>query len=206
TLIELLVVIAVIGLLASLLLPALATAKKRARATQCLNNLREVGIGMRIYADENDGIVQIDPFTTSTNSWGTIMVTNTHFGSRNAFLCPGYKTFQWENWLNIYGIRGDPPPKCASGPNGVLFKPDGVDDPSEYMLLGDTTSQGQRGFTARQYYMFKVSNPLRVVHARHFGRANGFFLDGHVEPCGPSRLEGLGIPAEYGLDTVVGYF
>src|SRR6185503_13696795 len=69
TLVELLVVIAVIAVLASLLLPALAKAKKRARAAQCLSNLKQLGIGMRIYADENEGIVQLDGFITSTNSW-----------------------------------------------------------------------------------------------------------------------------------------
>ena len=206
TLIELLVVIAVIAILASLILPALANGKRRARATQCLNNLKQLGISYRIYADENDGVVQLDPFTSSTNSWATILATNVHINSLNVFLCPAYKPFFFERWHNVYGIRGDPPTNCASGPNRVLFKPDCVGNPSEYLLLADTTSQGQKGNTARQYYMFKVSDSLRVVHARHNGKANGLFLDGHAESCGPSRLEGLGVNAEYGSDTVVGYF
>jgi len=206
TLIELLVVIAVIAILASLLLPVLANGKKRARSTQCLNNLKQLGVAFRIYADENEGVIQLDGFISSTNSWATILATNANINSKNVFLCPAYKPFFFENWHNVYGIRGDAPTNCASGPNRVLFKPDCVDNPAEYMLLTDTTSQGQKGNTARQYYIFKVSDSLRVVHARHNNKANGFFLDGHVEPCGPSRLEGLGITAEYGTDTVVGYF
>ena len=61
TLIELLVVIAIVALLAALLLPALASAKERSKGIACVSNLRQIGIAIRAYADDNSGNIPFGP-------------------------------------------------------------------------------------------------------------------------------------------------
>jgi prepilin-type N-terminal cleavage/methylation domain-containing protein/prepilin-type processing-associated H-X9-DG protein len=146
TLIELLVVIAIIAILAAMLLPALAAAKQRAWTISCTSNLHQIGLGMRMFADDNNEFYPQsgtyiqwgtnDPDGSGLRSWMEQIFPYT--GNTNVYHCPGNVQLAADlqgpfNYFN--GVRAA---YIAAGEQFAAVKSTSIVFPSAYVLGGDT--------------------------------------------------------------------
>jgi len=114
TLIELLVVIGIIAILSGILLPTLSKARQKARMTECMGQMRKIGIAINGYANENEDCL---PVCSRLNATALIPVPGLcqrlkpHLGSTEIFHCPGDKgphslyaecntSYEWNTFLN----------------------------------------------------------------------------------------------------------
>ncbi|WCJ58639.1 prepilin-type N-terminal cleavage/methylation domain-containing protein [Fontisphaera persica] len=110
TLIELLVVIAIIAILAALLLPSLGRAKRSARATACLSQLRQMGVALELYVQEHEDRLPSCPMlpSTDTNQTSIMAALHPYLKNKDIWRCPEddsifpreQTSYEWNAFLN----------------------------------------------------------------------------------------------------------
>jgi prepilin-type processing-associated H-X9-DG protein len=204
----LLVVIAVMGILAGLLLPALAKAKSRAQGIGCMNNLRQLSVAWSVYADENRDLLVhnhgIDETRARRDNWVN-NVLDWGAGDDNTnltYLTSGKLAPHLSQATGVFKCPSDRS-RAANGPRirsmsmnslvgdpGVLtnrFNPDWVQffkssevvHPSQiFVFLDEHPDTINDGFFMNRLHEYKWGN---LPASYHNGAANLSFADGHLE-------------------------
>ncbi|MCF7855581.1 MAG: prepilin-type N-terminal cleavage/methylation domain-containing protein [Candidatus Pacebacteria bacterium] len=200
TLIELLVVVAIVAILAALLLPALNKARERARQTICMSQLKQVGLTISLYMNDQDGIIPVSlDWPAGSIAWKEFVVQG-YMRSEDGLLdCPsdqtrmpttdssrmaeGYYPYWWTGGNNRSYIYNERTGLIVGG--GTVAYPvcndvDKMTHPHLTALVRD--SEWPVGNTNGFYYgIGRIPDWIGRPADRHAGAANYLFLDGHVQ-------------------------
>lgn len=199
TLIELLIVIAIIAILASLLLPALKSARETGLKISCINNLKQIFSAVPLYASDYNGYF---------HRYGNWSNTSINSPSSNSSLCDYIdramfqkikycpKTYNqckeegyWDDNYNSYAgyilncnVCGDPiiGVDTSTRHRAILYKMSWVASPSTTFILADSfVSASKYNYAYQRDHVMPVD--IRRINKNHANAANVAYADGHTE-------------------------
>jgi prepilin-type N-terminal cleavage/methylation domain-containing protein/prepilin-type processing-associated H-X9-DG protein len=203
TLIELLVVIAIIAILAAMLLPALAKAKERANRMACLSNLRQWGLALGIYLDDNNQVFPDFSIANSTPGASSgYDQDNIHWTDLAGFAAGGYGNTAWFNALPSY-VSQKPLWQYAANPTNFVNGHSIFGCPSATFLPAEVEPLNRVAFSYGINFkgtngLVPASAPFKATVVRH-PSAFVFFSDdransGETPFYGANPLNDLGAP------------